>query len=229
MQRWIFCILTWVTACSEPSKGDSERDSVDDTATVDTLGSSTGCYDVPMTSEVGTGDISFLPIEDGDVVQWTHGTQGPLAFHLWTAINVEHTHEQLRVIPAVTMVESGQVISGAQGDHDQNSAYVQLLANGECSGAIWGVHAFLNDFTPVEGDGGPVTTADICGLEGKDVRIDMNVTDLVDGRTSTSSATVTLTSDPLDLVDSDGDGYLLCDGDCNGDDDKLFPGSGCPL
>ncbi len=195
-------ILALAAACSGAPKSEDTteplvRDSGADTVVVDTVPEATGCYDVPMAVLPGVGDLAWAPVADGDVVAITRGEQGGLGWHLSTAIRVEHTHPEVIVMPTLTVVATGEMISGLQGTYDANIVYTALVPTGECAGDRWEARALIDDVVPAEGGG--IGFEEICALEGKEVRVDWTVTDLQDGRTGTASVTVVLTMDPRDV------------------------------
>lgn len=193
-------LVAWA-ACVPRDKAGDGAPPVDTSARppdTDATPAVTGCYDVPMALTGGHPGDGFRPIADGDVLPLTHGEQGGASWHLSAGLRVEHTHENVSVFTTVTLVSTGEMISGVQGLYDPNVAYVKLVPAGECAGDLWDARALLDDLDP--GPTGGVDLSDICALEGEEARIDWSVADLSDGRTATATATVVLTMDDDDVA-----------------------------
>lgn len=159
----------------------------------------TQCEGGPLLVTGGAGRDAFAPLADGDVVTLVTGPRG--GFWIDTALRVQRTTGQVLVFPTVTLVATGQVVSGIQGRYDTNNVYIPLVATGDCRGEAWGLRAYLNDFAPTEPpyDNGPVWMEEICALAGQTARIDWTVTDLVNERVGEASVEVVLESDPIDV------------------------------
>lgn len=223
MRYWLGGLLGVLAACNGESKGGDADDSgtgdgpdITDTVTdtdtttdtdtdvttppdTDTTPVVTGCYDVPLTVNGGFGDTSFVPISAGDTLPLVHGPQG--GWHLWSSVQVEHTHEAVQILPTVTLKATGEVISGAQGPLDLNNASVALVMTGDCAGESVGGHAFINDIHPgTTQDDGKATLAEICALDGQEATFAWTVTDLTDGRTATDSVDILIAMDPYDMA-----------------------------
>ncbi len=190
------------TDADTDSDADTDTDTETDTDT-DVTTPVTGCYDVPITVEGGYGAIAYAPLADGDIVAITHGPQG--GWHIEGAVKVDHVHASVSIFTRITVVSTGQIISGLQGLDDANIAYVGVIPTGECSGEVWGIRAFLNDFTPsAEDDGGKASFEnDICALDDQEVLIEWEVLDLLDDPAApriagTDSVTVKIAMDPLE-------------------------------
>ncbi|MBA2320871.1 MAG: hypothetical protein H0V89_06935 [Deltaproteobacteria bacterium] len=178
---------------------DTDGDTVEDTDDTDLP--VTGCYDVPLVVEGGfgiAGDPFVAAPDTGSIAQLVHGPQG--GWHIETAFRAESTHSAVRVTPSVTLVDSGQVISGLTGDADVNHATLLLLLDGECSGLNTGLRAFIDDVDP---DPAVAESLDghICALDGREVDVSWLVVDVTDLREGTDTVRATLALDPIDVSD----------------------------
>jgi len=182
--------------------GDADTDADTDT---DTESPATGCYDVPMGITGGFAEAGqpFVAAPDsGSVAQMVHGPQG--GWHVDTAIRVESTHDIVSATPSITVVSTGEVISGLTGAADFNHVPQEyLVLDGACSGTITGLRAFIDDVDP---DPAVLETlsAHICALDGAEVEFAWTVGDVVDGREGTDTARATFALDPIDVAECSG-------------------------
>ncbi len=160
----------------------------------------TACASEPIVVRGGMGATSFTPLEPGDVASIYHEPAG--GWNLQTAIDVANSSGTIEVNTTVTLLETGQVISGLQGTSDANRVFKPLVPTGDCRGEAWAVRAFLNDFTPSERyDQGNATIEEICALDGQRARIAWTVTDLVgEPGVGETSVDVVLASDRFDAA-----------------------------
>jgi len=215
--RWSTVVWLGLAACSTASpddKGDetgsldgdadtdadSDADTDPTTTTTTTTTPPTGCYDVPLVVSGGYAppNTPFAALADGDPIPMTHGPQG--GWHIETAVSVDATHDTVKVLPTITVVATGQVISGAGGESDANRALVVLTMDpsGDCSGEAVGLRAYLDDVIPET-----ESEVDICPLSGAEVTVSWEVTDLSDLRVGQTSVTGFLQLDPMDIAPCD--------------------------
>lgn len=216
--RWSTVVWLGLTACSAAAPddksggtdnlgGDADTDTdtdsdtdADSDADTDPTTPPTGCYDVPLTVSGGYAppNTPFAPLADGDPIPMTHGPQG--GWHIETAVSVDATHDTVKVLPTVTVVATGQVISGAGGESDANRALVVLTMDpsGDCAGEAVGLRAYLDDVIPET-----ESEVDICPLSGAEVLLSWEVTDLSDLRVGQASVTGFLQLDPMDIAPCD--------------------------
>jgi len=188
-------------ACGGPPKGADHVGNSDSAAPVDTDTGPppTGCYDVPVGLSGGFahyGEV-FVPADpEGSVAPIIHGVQGPF-WHIDTAIRVTSVHTSVSARPWVTLVSTGQIVSGMLGGTTTNEANLQLALEGECSGSAVALRAFLDDIDPDPNVSENLETH-ICPLAGEEVEVSWEVRDLVDGRIATAHVRATLALDPAD-------------------------------
>jgi len=186
------------TACSGGS-GDDTTDSpgpsTDDGSTIvttadtgpTTTGETEGCSET-VEVDVGVGDFVYAPLEDpSDGVLVVYGSQG--GWHIDVAGAVSGTGQEVAVAaPLIRVVEDDIQIAGG----NQEPTYLPLTGYdlASCTGTFAGARAFVDDHLPdVPYD------EFVCGLEGKQVEIELTVSDLNDMEvtgTSTGSGTIVL-------------------------------------
>ncbi len=192
-------LLLAVAGCSPPALVPGDAEVVPDDPTEDTpyVTPPTECGVGLMFVRGGMGEDAFAPVAEGDIVALQHGPTGGWRIH--TALDVANSSGTVWILTTVTLLATGQVISGLQGDLDANNMIVQLVSTGECRGEMWGARAELNDFAPTEQyDSGRATIDDICAIYGQSARIAWTVTDLIDGRVAETSVEVVIAPDPFE-------------------------------
>ncbi len=190
--------LLSAAACSG-SDGDDPTDSkapttdgstaVDSTDTGPTTTSEgTDCSDM-VQIDVGVGDFVYAPLEgprDGVLV--VHGSQG--GWHIDIAGAVSGTGQEVAVAaPLIRVIEDDIQIAGG----NQEPTYLPLTGYdlASCTGTFAGARAYVDDYLP------DVSYDEfVCGLEGKQVEIELTVSDLNDMEVSgTSMGTGTIVLD----------------------------------
>jgi hypothetical protein len=207
-RAWMWFVLTGCGTKEDDGSGggadadtdtDADTDADTDTDTdTDTEPPVTGCYDVPMVVTGGfgeAGDPFVAAPAAGSIAQMVHGPQG--GWHVDTAIRVESTHEIVAATPTITLVATGETISGLQGDLDFNHTTVFLVLDGECSGTLTGLRAFIDDVDPYSDED---LAEHICDLQGAEVDVGWDITDVTDGREGTATVRATLALDPMDVA-----------------------------
>jgi hypothetical protein len=85
--------------------------------------------------EVGTGEVSFEPLEDGDEIVVINGPQG--GQHILGSLRAWHTDQVLTVHYTITIVATGEVVS------DQTNRYQMLEEEGDCAWVYPGMYGYL--------------------------------------------------------------------------------------
>lgn len=160
----------------------------------DTGSTGSECPDAPLAMAVGTGEIAYEPLADGDEATIVQGPQG--GWHLWTAASLTGVGPQVSVVTSITVVENGLVVAapndGASG-HD-GPKYLDLTVPGAgtydagaCSGTFFGQQTRMDDF--VAPDGGTLLDV-ICALNNRALDFAFTVTDVDSGDTVSDSVQV---------------------------------------
>lgn len=200
-------------ACGPADDGEVAADASADTVTdTDVPPDATGCYDVPLVLTPGFGVAGgpFTPAPtSGGVIQVIRGEQGIPSWHVETAIRVASVHPIIEHTITIVNVATGEVISGLTGAADLNHGFVTLVSEGTCEGSITGLRGFLDDIV----EGNEDFERDICSLDGQELEIRWDITDIEDGRTASVSLTGIATMDPTVLPESRPVSDVeLCDG-----------------
>jgi hypothetical protein len=192
---WVLALPPVFVGCAGVESDDSgdTDEPVDSDTTVD------GCLADPMVVTPGTGDLAYIPLSDGDPVTIWHGPQG--GWHIETAGYVQHAVQSLSLHPKVTAVGLGLGLAGTEpastedpGDVPEFKA-LAFYSDSTCDGEFWGVRAFVDDvITPPNG----MTYQEfICSLEGQELTLEIDVADLENGRSATTTVSVIAELDPI--------------------------------
>jgi hypothetical protein len=141
------------------------------------------CLGAP-TAEIGTGTDAFEPLEDGDDLTMAFGPQG--GWHLTTALRLEGVSDAAKFHPTATVTSMGLAIAGKQVPENRELPGCTPPA---CACEAPNLRVFL-DVDSQE---------DICRLEGEQVAIAVEVTDLATGATTQAARVVTAQLDPVDV------------------------------
>ncbi|MEQ1564884.1 MAG: hypothetical protein ABMA64_04545 [Myxococcota bacterium] len=174
--RWWWLVGAVVGCGGPPSDSDS--------------GNTDSCTSEAIQLEVGTGEMQFLKLAAGDPVTLVHGPQG--GWHVWTAIQSKFSEPEVSILPSITVPSMGGLtLSG-----DQQAQFVALLYDeATCDGAFAGLRAYVDTDQAT----GPTGLDLICALEGVEMELCVNVTDIVDGRSADQCVTVTAELDAVDV------------------------------
>jgi hypothetical protein len=153
-------------------------------------GEPAGCTAQDLTVEVGTGELEYEPLEDGDPVTLVYGPQG--GWHIWFSVLTHFSESEVKLLPVVTETEMGVTVT----PEDQQELFVALeYDEPACEGRIAGQRAFVD----ASRDTGPSDIDFICALEGRTLEMTVTATDILSGRTSTDTVNVTAALDPVDV------------------------------
>ena len=160
---------------------------VDDTGT-------DSCWDKTPTIEVGTGETTFEPLEDGDPVVMVHGPQG--GWHMLGSVRIHSMESIIEVSYTITDEISGVRVS-------DNTYRVAVVVDGECTGFYPGMYGYLTVDELVT----PAANRPPELLSYKTLEMKMDVTDY-GGRTASKTVRVIAQPDPADVGSSDGEADL---------------------
>lgn len=135
---------------------------------------SDACAQEAPTAQLGTGDTTFIPVQDGDELPVIHGSQG--GNHILGSIRVAHMNP-IALVHFSIAAESGEVVS------DQTYR-ILLIEEGECAASALGLYAYLGFM------GGGTESEDVAtDLLWTNARMQIEVTD-ADGRFASAAATI---------------------------------------
>lgn len=130
------------------------------------------CLVDPPTAEVGTGDSSFVPLQDGDSVVIVNGPQG--GQHILGSLRTRHTTDVVAVHYTITLQSDGTSLSDV-------TYRLQMLPDGDCGWVYPWLYGYL---------GFVVGTPDTPGIEDQPVIMRMDIEDQ-DGRQASDQVIVT--------------------------------------
>ncbi len=201
MRRWLTCSVSMIACQAGPGESGSVSP-VDDIEASPRVVEDCGDDD-PMVLSLGTGVDGFVQLTEGDPVTMVHGPQG--GWHMDVAGEVQHAVQDVSVLAVVTALDAPTptVIAGADG----GLQYIALAAYDDesCSGAFWGLRAFVDDFVPPDGIERQQV---ICTRGGQQVEIEITLTEVLDPeftrepRTVTSTIVATAALDPYDAIEN---------------------------
>jgi hypothetical protein len=143
---------------------------------------SAACFADPPESEIGTGDVAFIPLHDGDQVPVIHGSQG--GNHLLGSVRVHHL-DPIALVHFSLTSEEGVLIS------DQTYR-IALLDEGDCTTMALGLYAYLGFM------GGGTESEDIANaLLWTNVAMHIDVTDTGGRQTAADVTIVPTPSEPV--------------------------------
>jgi hypothetical protein len=122
----------------------------------------------PAALELGTGDVGFEPLSDGDPLLFWFGPQG--SYHANVGGLVTAMSSEVAVRPALTRASDGALVAGVD-----DPSYIALAGfdADDCSGEFAGVRALV--------DVAGLTVAEVCALEGEPVELTVEVESLETG------------------------------------------------
>lgn len=142
------------------------------------------CTELGPTITIGTGDVAFVPLAEGDEVVMVHGPQG--GWHVDVAARIGNTHQTIAFRPSITLDATGEAVASEPQD-----AYVALAGFTECDGEVWGQRCYIDEHEPTD-------QAFVCSLAGESATIVVRVTDPQTGLSASAEQRVTLAADPTD-------------------------------
>jgi hypothetical protein len=142
-----------------------------------------GCE--PAGVEVGGGEDSFEPVEDGAAATMVHGPQG--GWHVLGSARLTNTADMVTIDYDIEVPSLGAVVS-------DNTYRVVIVRDGDCAGYYPGMFGYLDVGALVSGDAD--TPPEL--LAGEELVLRMSITD-ADGRTATDELRVVATPDPVDV------------------------------
>ena len=154
-------VLLLALACS------ASKDSATDNPTDTSSSGPEGCLALTPDIEIGTGEMNFETLVEGDPVIMVHGPQG--GWHLLGSLRFENLKQIVEIDFNVYDEVSGVQIV-------QNHYRAAMLLDGECSGYYVGMFGYINvsDLQDGELDTPPELLAD------HDLRMSFHVTDCSD-------------------------------------------------
>jgi hypothetical protein len=146
-----------------------------------------GCT-IPPAGDSGACLVPAVTLDavSGAPLELVHGPQG--GWHVEVAGEAIGLGAQVSVAPVVTDVSSGQILAG-----DQPPVEVVVDRFDGCSGRFEGVRAYVDDVVPE----GPYIDF-VCGLAGRWLRLDVDVTDLLGEAIAAVSVEGIAARDPVD-------------------------------
>lgn len=165
--------------------GCSGSPSDDDTGTTP----SGACASGDISLDIGSGDEIYAPLADGDPVTIVHGPQG--GWHVETAGLVKRSEKDISILPVITLPDLDlQITTNSQPEFKALVGYDAA----SCEGTFTGTRAFI------DAKAGPGTDQqNICALAGRTMSLSITVSDIVSGRSHTSTVSVVAALDPLDV------------------------------
>jgi len=151
------------------------------------------CYSGDVLVTLGEGETGFNTLSAGDDITMVNGPQG--GWHIDFAVELDKTHDGVGLTPSVIEDATGQLLCGQGTDA---TSYASLVMSDTCAGSMTAIRCFLNDMPDP-------TKWTFCDLDGASITATMDVEDLTDGRSGTSSIQLTARVDP---TDSDSDGVV---------------------
>jgi hypothetical protein len=195
MRFGFWAALALLAACDDGGTGAVPGDDDDSVAGDDDDDDSvpaTGCA-APLGVTVGTGATSYEPLQDGASVTMVHGPQG--GWHVETAGLVTASAVEVSVLPRIVApsLEDLQIA----GDQQPTYLALALYDAAVCEGQFYGVRAYLDDVDPSAL--GMNFQEFICSLEGVELELSVDVSDLSTQETASSSVTVVAQLDSSDV------------------------------
>ncbi|MFN7145228.1 MAG: hypothetical protein ACK4YP_15750 [Myxococcota bacterium] len=182
MPRFFLAVspLPLLVACVAGGLGDSTKGTPCDTGTE--LPAACAC-DAPAIT-IGTGDITFEPLDEGSPLTMVHGPQG--GWHMLGSAKMENLLPIVRIHFTIDRVADGARVA----DMNYN---VQMVAEGECGGYFPGMYGYLDvsGIASEEADTPPEL------LGGAELLLSMEVTD-TEGRIASDTLRVVAALDPVD-------------------------------
>ena len=177
----ILALLWMALGCAGGDKAAEDTSQVDPDPDPDPE----ACIQPTLDVQVGTGSMSYTPLNDGDPVTLVHGPQG--GWHILGAAYMTNFDPVVNIHYTVVVEATGAVVA-------DNNYRVQMKADGDCAGFYPGMYGYLDVREIVDGEAD--TPPELLG--GEQLRLTMDVTDLV-GRAGTDSLLVVGELDPHDL------------------------------
>jgi len=147
-----------------------------------------------LTVEIGTGEVEFVPLNEGDEVIIVHGPQG--GWHISVGARVSNAYPELTSEPSVYVPSVKLQFAGDQQPFvfEMDPARCDCSYDAEtCSGTYWGgmARAYMDDQTPFG-------QREACRLDGAGVELTLTVTETRTGRTVTETLSAVARIDPMD-------------------------------
>ena len=177
----ILALLWMALGCAGGDKAAEDTSQVDPDPDPDPE----ACIQPTLDVQVGTGSMSYTPLNDGDPVTLVHGPQG--GWHILGSVWINHTNPIVRIHFEATTEAEGVLISG-------NNYTVMLVSDGECSGFFPGMYGYVS---VMEMPGGETATPPEL-LGGKAVILRMTAED-EEGNIGEGQVRVVVELDPADV------------------------------